>query len=279
MIAMTLIIVSCGKNSSEYKALKAQNDSLLLAGAHNQAELDEIVALFNEVEENFASIKEAENYLNVQSNSPGELTPSIKERVRSDMQLVTDILIKNKEKIEELESKLKNSSIKSSRLQETIEGLRTELETKTKSLLALNAELELKDKQIVNLTANVSALSKDVENLTAKTGEQQQTINAQQQELSTVYYCYGTSKELKEQKIIKNGEMTSTFNKDYFIKVKDCNTLKTIPLFAKKAELISKHPAGSYELRKDSNKKIEIHILNPKDFWSLTKYLVIVVNM
>jgi chromosome segregation ATPase len=279
IIAAILVIVSCGRNSSEYKALKAQNDSLLNAGAQNQAELDSIVALFNEIEENLASIKEAENYLNVQSNTPGELTPSVKERVRSDMQFVAGILIKNKEKIAELESKLKKSSLKSGQLQKTIESLRTELETKTKNLVALSTELERKDKQIVNLTANVSALAKDVQNLTAKSGEQQQIINAQQQELNTVYYCYGTAKELKEQKILKNGELNSTLNKEYFIKVKNRNELKTIPLQAKKAELMSKHPAGSYELVIDENKKTELHIIDPQNFWSQTKYLVVKVNI
>ncbi|MDR1373093.1 MAG: hypothetical protein LBJ17_08300 [Dysgonamonadaceae bacterium] len=279
MLIVALIVVSCGKYSSEYKALKAQNDSLLLDAEKNQAELDEIVALFNEVEENFSNIKAAENYLNIQSSAIGELTPSVKERVRSDMQLVTDILTKNKEKITELESKLKNSSIKSSHLQKTIDGLRIELENKTKYLVILSAELERKDKQISNLTANVSALSKDVENLASKTAEQQQTISAQQRELNTVYYCYGTAKELKEQKILKNGAMTSSFNTNYFIKVKNFNELKNIPLQAKQAELLSKHPNGSYEFVKDANKKVELHIIEPKSFWSLTKYLVIKVNV
>jgi chromosome segregation ATPase len=279
MIIAVLIIASCGKNSSEYKALKAQNDSLLLADAQNQAELEEIVAIFNEIEENLASIKEAENYLNVQSNTPGELTPSVKKRVRSDIQFVADVLIKNKDKITELESKLKKSSLKSGQLQKTVDGLRTELENKTKNLVALSTELKLKDEQIANLTANVSALAKDVEDLRSQSDEQRQIIKAQRQELSTVYYCYGTSKELKEQQIIKQGQLNPTFNKDYFIKVKNRNELKIIPLLAKKAELLSKHPAGSYELVTDGDKKTELHILDVETFWSLTKYLVVRVNV
>jgi len=270
---------SCVQTSSEYKALKAQNDSLMLANAQNENELDEILSLFNEVEENFESIKTAENYLNVQSNRPGELTPSVKDRVRANMQLVTDILTKNKEKIAELESKLKNSSVKSAQLQKTVEGLRTELENKTKTLVALNGELERKDRQISNLTANVSALSRDVEILVAQTGEQQQTIAEQQQEINTAYYCYGTTKELKQLNVLKNGSLTANFDRNDFIKVADINALTFIPLHSKKAKLLSKHPDGSYELSKDAQEKIELKILDAKKFWSLTKYLVIEVKV
>lgn len=279
VISALIATSSCVKTSSEYKALKAQNDSLLLANAHSETELEEILALFNEVEANFDSIKTAENYLNVQSNTPGEFTPSVKERVRADMQLVTNILTKNKEKIAELESKLKNSSVKSAQFQKTVESLRAELENKTKSLVALNAELERKDRQISDLTANVSALSKDVEKLVATTDAQQQTIAEQQKEINTAYYCYGTTKELKEMNVLKNGEITTTFNRDDFIKVPNITQLKQIMLHSKKAKLLSKHPEGSYEITKDDYNQALLKILDPKTFWSMTKYLVVEVKV
>jgi hypothetical protein len=43
--------------------------------------------------------------------------------------------------------------------------------------------------------------------------------------------------------------------------------------------LISKHPEGTYEFTKDINGKAELKILDPKNFWSLTKYLVIEVKI
>jgi chromosome segregation ATPase len=278
-IISAAVIASCDKTSSEYKALQAQNDSLMLANAKSASELDEILSLFNEVEENFESIKAAENYLTVQSGKAGELTASVKERVRSDMRLVTDILAKNKEKIAELEAKLNSSTLKSTQLQKTIATLRSELEGKTKTLVALNKELEHKDRQIGELKASVSALSKDVSDLSAKTDAQAQTITAQQRELTTVYYCFGTKKELKDQKILKDGQLNSTFNKEYFIREKDFNTLKIIQLKAKKGKLVSKHPDGTYEFVKDAQKKVELHILDPEAFWSITKYLVIEVDV
>jgi predicted nucleic acid-binding Zn-ribbon protein len=276
---LALILSSCGKNSTEYKALKNQHDSLLIANAQRTAELDEIVSLLNEVEENFNSIKSAENYLTVQSNASGELTPSVKDKVRADMQFVTETLSKNKDKIAELEKKLKNSAYQSKQFQQTLNNLRTQLDEKTMALVALNEELERKNQKITELSENILTLSRDVQDLKEHSDTQQQTIQSQTRELNTVYYCFGTSKELKDQGILKGGQLGVNFNKDYFIKVRDLNKLELISLKAKKGKLISKHPDGSYQFAKDANNQATLNILDPKNFWSLTKYLVVEVNI
>jgi hypothetical protein len=118
-----------------------------------------------------------------------------------------------------------------------------------------------------------------VQSLKTQTGEQQTTIQQQQTELNTVYYCFGTSKELKDQKILINNQLGTDFDRNYFIRIPDFHTLTLIPLYAKKGKLISKHPEGSYEFTKDMNGKVELKILDPKNFWSLTKYLVVQVNV
>jgi len=274
-----LIFASCGKSSSEYKDLQAKNDSLALANAQTATELDQILLLLNEVEDNFRSIKSAENYLSVQSNTPGELTPSTRERIQSDMQFITETLDKNRKQIADLENKLKNSNFKTSQLSKTLENLQRELEEKTMALVSMRDELEQKDQEIAELSANVTTLSGDVQTLRMQTNAQQETIEQQQTEINTVYYCFGTSKELKAQKILVGNQLGADFDKNYFIRVKDFNTLKVVPLYAKKGSLISKHPADTYEFVKNNNGQVELHILNPKDFWSLTKYLVVQVNV
>jgi ABC-type transporter Mla subunit MlaD len=178
-----------------------------------------------------------------------------------------------------LENKLKNSSLQTSKLQQTVSKLRTDLDQKTATLVAVNEELNRKNKQISELSTDISNLSKDVQELKTQSGAQQQTISQQQKELNTVYYCFGTSKELKDQKIIVSGNLSANLNKEYFIKVTDLSKLQNIPLQAKKGKLISKHPEGSYEFTKDGDGKAELKILDPKNFWSLTKYLVIQVNV
>lgn len=269
-----LFLASCGNNSTEYKALQAQNDSLMLVNARATAELDDMLSLLNEVEDNFQSIKAAENYLSVQSTTGGELTPSTRERITSDMKLITETLNKNKEQIAKLEGRLKSSGIQSAQLKKTIERMHTELNEKTAALVALQNELSLKDQQIAELSESITTLSTDVQNLRSETKEQKDQIVT----LSTVYYCFGTSKELKDQKILDKGALGTNFNKDYFIRVKDATKLTEVPLSAKKAKLITKHPNGSYEFAKDGSGILTLRILDAKNFWSLGKYLVVEVD-
>ena len=273
-----LVFASCVKNSSEYKKLQAENDSLMLANAQTTSEIDQMLSLFNEVESSFREIKTAENYLSVQSNTSGELSLSTREQIQNDMQFVAETLEKNRKRISDLEKQLKRSNLKSTELSKTLENLRAELEAKTASLVSLQEELAQRDQKIAELNEIVNVLSNDVQALKVQASEQKGTIAKQQTELNTVYYCFGTSQELKKQGILNGTQLATSFNYDYFLK-KDMNTLRVIPLYAKKARLISKHPDHSYEFVKDSNNKEELHILNPKDFWSITRYLVIQVNV
>ncbi len=278
-VVCALILVSCGKNSAEYKALKAENDSLKIAHAQTGAELDEMLSTLNMVEDNFQSIKQAENYLTVQSSQNGEMTPTTRERITNDMQLIAETLQKNKEQIEKLDKQMKKSNIQSSELKKTIERMRNELAEKTATLTELHAELTKKDAQIAELSQSVEMLSSDVSNLKSDVESQEKTIKEQGQIISTVYYCFGTKKELEEQKILTKGQLGTDFNKDYFIKVKDFQTLTSIPLEAKSGKLISKHPQGTYSFEKDSKNKVVLRITDTHKFWTLTKFLVVEVSM
>lgn len=276
--AFTLIFASCVKNSSEYKKLQTQNDSLLLVTTQANNELDQILELLNEVEDNFRSIKSAENYLSVQSNVPGELTPSTRERIHTDMQFITETLEKNRQKIADLEAKLKTSSLNSTRLSKTVDALRLELQEKAASLATMSDELAKKDRQIAELSDNVTNLSRDVKTLKERTTVQQATIEKQETEINTVYYCFGTSGELKAQRILEGKQLGTNFNRDYFIKT-TMSELYTVPLYAKKGILISKHPIGSYDFVKNLDGQVELRILDSRAFWSLTRYLVVEVKV
>ena len=46
----------------------------------------------------------------------------------------------------------------------------------------------------------------------------------------------------------------------------------------KRAELLTTHPSGSYELVKDDKGQLTLKITNPTEFWSVSRYLVIQVK-
>ena len=278
------LLVSCGQNSAEYKKLKAENDSLKIENTKATSEMNEILSTLNDVEADIQSIRDAENYLNLQQQTGGEFSKSNREQIKQNMQLISETLKKNKETISQLEDKLKKSGIQSAALRKTISRLSSELDQKATMIVALQEDLAKKNVRIQELDEMVSSLNEDVENLATTAAAQSEKLNEQDKALNTAYYCFGTAKELKDQKILSGGGLFSKskvlqsgFNKDYFISV-DVREVKEIPLFAAKAKLKSNHPEGSYEVVKDEDGNLTLNITDPKTFWSLGKYLVIEVG-
>lgn len=91
----TAMLASCGQNSAEYKKLKAENDSLRIENTKSNAEMDEILGTLNDVEADIQSIRDAENYLNIQQQK-GDLNKSNREQIKENMQLISETLKKNK---------------------------------------------------------------------------------------------------------------------------------------------------------------------------------------
>ena len=250
------MLASCGQQSAEYKRLQAENDSLRIENTKNTDELNEMLSTLNDIEADFQSIRDAENYLTIQQQTGGELNQSRREQ---NMQLISETLKKNKEQISQLEEKLKKSGIQSAALRKTIDRLSSELDQKATMIVALQEDLAKKNVRIQELDEMVTALNEDVEELATTTAAQSAKLSEQDKALHTAYYCFGTSKELKEQKILSGGGLFSKskvlqsgFNKDYFISI-DIREVKEIPLFASKAKLKSNHPEGSYEFVEDED--------------------------
>jgi chromosome segregation ATPase len=248
------------------------------------SEINEMLLTLNEIEADIQSIRDAENYLNIQQQSDGELTANARQHIKENMQLIGETLKKNKAQLNQLEEKLKNSNIQSAALKKTISRLSSELDQKATMIITLQEDLAKKNIRIQELDQQVASLSEDVEGLSLTASAQAETLKSQDKALNTAYYCFGTAKELKSQKILSGGGLFSKakvlqgdFNRDYFISV-DIREVTEISLFAQKASLKSNHPAGSYEFIKDEEKNLIFKITDAKAFWSLGKYLVIEVG-
>lgn len=251
----------------------------------DNTELVEALSAINEVEENFGKIREAEKYLAVESNSSGEISKDAKSRINENFQMINEILKKNKETIASLNKKLKNNGGQLSGLQKTIARLNSELEERAKIISELQESLASRDKQIAQMTSNIKDLNTSVENLSDQVMDQASTIQQQDKALNTAYYMFGTSRELKEAKVVTGGFLSSpqvlkeslSDQKSAFIKI-DIRDITTIPVYAKKAKVLSEHPSSSYTLEKDANEQIVVNITDYKKFWSLTQFLIIEVN-
>lgn len=278
------MLASCNvKNSDEYKALQAERDSLLQVSSKGQTEVSDLMSMINQVEENFAQIKEAEKFLTIESKSKGEMSSDTKSRITDNFQMINEILKKNKADIETLNKRLKNAGGQSAQLKQTIERLSAELEQRSAAITELREALTVRDAQIASLTGEVEKLNTNVEDLSNKNVEQENKIKEQEKALNTGYYIFGTSKELKEAKVVTGGFISSpkilkeSIDKSTFIKI-DIRDVKEIPVYAKKAKVLSDQPQDSYTIAKDANGQVVIKISNYKRFWSLGQFLIIQVD-
>ena len=275
------VLTSCG-NMGRNEALKAENDSLNIVLAERDAELEGIMEAFNEVQEGFRLINEAENRVDLQSESMEGQSAS--QKIREDIRFISDKLQSNRERIAELEKQLNNSKYASSQLKKTIENLKKELEAKTQQIETLQTELASKNIRIAELDDAVAGLTQSVNDLVADNKAKAEVMAGQDKALNAAWFVFGTNSELKEQKIISKKFLQKTkiledkeFNKDYFTQI-DIRRDKEIKLYAKDAKLLTVHPEGSYELVKDDKGELTLMIVNPNKFWNVSRYLVIEVK-
>lgn len=280
--ACIIALTACTQFSSEYKRTKQENDSLRLQMKKSEVEMDEMLATLNAIEDDIQSIREAEDFITIQKDS--ELSVSKREQLKNNMTLITETLIKNKKQLAELQEKLNSSNVRSSALQKTIDRLTNDINEKGELIIKLQKELAQKDEHIQALSKQVEGLSADVQILEGVNVSQSERINEQEQALNTVYYCFGTKKELKEQNILTGGGLFSKtkalegdFNREYFISI-DKRQVTAIPLYASKAKIKTNHPEDSYKFYKDPEGNLTLEIKDINSFWSLSKYLVIEVG-
>lgn len=277
-----MMLTSCTEFSSDNRRMQEENDSLRLHIKKSEAELNEALAILNAVEEDINAIRENEKFLEIHKDV--ELSGSKREQIKNNIADIAETLKKNKQQLAELQKKLEASNLKSSALQKTVDRLIKDVDEKTQQLVVLQAELDRKEERITQLSEQVEALNTDVKALKEVNESQSMQIDSQDKALNTVFYCFGTRKELKEQQILSGGglfakakALQGDFNRDYFISI-DKRRVTTIPLYASKAKIKTGHPEGSYRFLKDEEGNLSLEIKDPERFWSLGVYLVIEVE-
>ncbi len=276
---MIPFLFACNGKKKEFESLQSRYDSLLTLGFTKDTTILDYLESFNAIQANLDSIKQAEMIITQNASNGGELETDQKEQINRDINMIYEMLQKNKQTIAEFKSKLKKSNAKVASLEQMIDRMSKQIEEKDGEIAQLREQLEKMNIQIEILNTNV-------ENLASEGSAKSQTIREQTETINTAYYVIGTKKELLEQKIItieggfagigRNKKLKEDFNRDYFTRI-DITKLSSIPVLKKKASIITTHPSQSYKLY--GEKTVDsLVILNAKDFWAASKYLVIIVD-
>lgn len=275
IILTNFLVSNCSKGSDESEnSIKdsVENVSGNLNGKLNEkdAAIQELVSSFNEIQENLNTIKEKEKIIS-KVTSDGDVK-SKENQIKEDIQSIYDLMAKNKDRIGSLSKKLKNSKLQIDGLEKMIDNMQ--------------ATLNLKDSEIEELKTKIEGLNVELSSLTTNYKAVENESNQKTEIINTAFYAIGTSKELKEKNVItkeggiiglgKTTKLSSDFNKDYFTKI-NIEKTTSINLGAKKIKMLTTHPSNSYKLI--GEKPIEkLEITNTKEFWSASKYLVIILD-
>lgn len=285
LIPVIILTSGCAHRKEQIARLQAQNDSLRAVGSNKDTNIADFVTTFNEVEANLDSIKRLEQVID-KSAKAGEVKGSRKEQIKSDIAYIYNLLQKNRKLVAELSSKLSKSNKHAAELQKMIDNLNKSIDEKNTQIAQLTDELGKLNIQVKDLNVKVSDLNTNVSNLTTDNQKKQAEIDAKTEALNTAYYVIGTNRELKDKKIItgaggfigigRTKNILADLNMNDFTKV-DITKINEIPVMKKKITMVTKHPNGSYRIEGDKTVD-KIVILNAKEFWSLSKVLVIVAK-
>lgn len=270
-------LAGCGGKRPQQTAYQRvpPTDSLEKIIAQRDNEINDMMATLNDIQEGFREIDAAENKVNLAKDGEGT---DKRQMMRENIKFISSRMEQNRALIKKLRDQLRTSGFKGEEMKRTIENMLAQLDDKDQQMQQLRAELDAKDIHIAELDETINNLNSNVSDLTSETEEKRQTISSQDQQLNTAWFVFGTKKELKEQRIVDGDKvLQSSFNNNYFTKI-DIRVTKDIKLYSKSVKLLTSHPAGTYTLQRDVNQQFELRITNPQAFWSVSKYLVILVK-
>ncbi len=281
---------SCKKNKAEVAKVNQDSiDNLALTDslATIRAEKDTLAALMMEVSDGMNQILDMQNQMSVENLNTD--SPDKKAQLRNNILAIQQGIVEQKQRVAQLEKRLKQSTNYSDAMKKQIASLKQQLDHQESIINSLTAQLQAAHVTIKNLNTKVDSLNTENAHVTSaynsasdRAQEETQRANNLVNEMNVCYYVVGSKNELKRQKIIETGFLRKTrvmegdFTQSYFTKA-DKRTLNRIALHSKKAEIMSRHPSGSYVIEDEGGQKV-LKITNPSRFWELSNYLVVKIK-
>lgn len=268
ILPAAMLVIACGESSKsnpEADSLRSELNSRLVEMSEMDLFLDAVNASMDSVVKLDGTILRTE----------GESKLSKKDQILQNIDAYKEVLQRQRERLEELENKLKSSNNQNAKLLKTIEGLKAQIADKDKAIAELTQELEKRNFDINNLKSNVAKLSTRVTDLEEDAKVKDEALQTQTTLLNEAYVFIGTKKELKNADLLKRGKLNmSDVDMSQFTKI-DIRKTKQFTIPSKKPEILTQAPASSYTLEKVDKKTSVLTITDPAAFWSVSKILVI----
>ena len=274
LFALMCTMIACGDKTKS----NPEADSLRTQLSAQMEEMDEMNLFLDAVNMSMDSVVNMEGTV---LRTTGESPLSRKEQIQKNMEAYKLILQQQRERLDILEKKLKDSNAYAGKMQKTIAALKQQLEEKDQAIIKLSEELEQRNFQIEELKDNVDNLNVQVAELEEDSKAKQDEIDEKVNQMNEAYVFIGNKDALKKAGLIEGGSLlkksklnTSNIDKKLFKKV-DIRNVKSFQIPDSKPEVLTQMPAGSYEITKTGNNSSELTITDPARFWGVSRFLII----
>lgn len=281
LASVIIVMASCSGNTNA-----AEDSQSSISAADSLAykaisERDSLIAMFNEISEDMIKLRQLESIIILPGNMHSEnaSVPTIQDDIRAIQQSLKE----RRERLAELEKKIVSQAGKNKQLQTMIENLKAQITQNESEISKLQQQLSQANAEIANLNVTVDSLNTSVANVTAEKNSVIAKNESLTEDLYRCYYAIGSSKELKEHKIIETGflKKTKVLQSEYeltYFTASDKRTLKTIPLYSKKVKIHTGQPKDSYTITEEANGSKTLNITNSNRFWGTSNFLVIQID-
>lgn len=269
---VAFMLSSCVEKSKKYQQLLAEKNAAVVENQNIEKEYNAALGIINDVENNLSAIRDAEGLMLIKNEGTSQ-----RDQLNSELIQIKESMAKNRARLDSLSNALNKTNKDRSYLRNTIKKLQDQIAEKEQVIAQMQEQIAQKDKEIEGLNTQVSNLNKDLKDINAKSDEQSRLIADQILEMNKVYYIGAKKKELKEKGILTSKYILRDKVPTQVFTQVDKREVKEITFDAKKVKVMSSHPINSYTLVK-KDKQVIMQITNPEQFWSVTKYLVVLTK-
>lgn len=278
-----LLVVLAGCDSPELKQrmiqLEEEKSRIQEESDFQKQHIEQITGAVAEIQRNLNLIREREEMI-TKASADIEKSRLDSNAIKKDiLKSISDIdrcLIENQKQLLRLEKNARSSQNKIANLDKLVAELRT-------AILEREAQIVQLKKEVRNLNIQIAALESTVSVL-------DEVIEQQGKELATAYYIVGTESELEQKGIIQtSGGLLGLIGKtvvpakesdpSLFTRI-DISVTGEILLNAnvENVELITTHPASSYELVPKGKYQTALIIKDSEGFWQKTRYMIVLIK-
>jgi hypothetical protein len=276
ILIVSIALVSCSQEQEKAEVKQVQ-DSLLMAQQDS---------LLNVFMSEFESISQTVNEVNakngIYSLDTSESNVLSKESIIGQVENLDQLLQSKQNQLNDLFKRMKESKVRNEEMEGLISSMQESLSNREAQINELMTMLANKDVKIDDILNRVDSMR--VTNI-----ELTEEVIKMDEELHMIYYVVGNAKELKDKGITtkEDGILGIGASKKLDVSKLDLSLftesderdLLSVPIYSKKAKLITNHPEASYSFVLDSEEKVEtLSIVNRKSFWAATDILVVEVS-